>query len=63
MSNDPMDLDYEMIDGEVRYRSVGVTNRGRVLTAVWTIRDGRIRAVTSFPAGAADKRAFLEKTS
>ena len=26
LRNDPLDLDYEVISGEERYRSVGVTN-------------------------------------
>ena len=59
--NNPLDLDYETTDGEDRYRSVGVTNRGRFLLAVWTVRDGKVRAITAFPAGASNKKAFLEK--
>lgn len=50
----------EVIDGEERYRSVGLTDRGRFLL-VWTVRDGDIRAVTGFPASVSNKKAFLEK--
>lgn len=61
LGNDPLDLDYEVVSGEERYRSVGVTNEGRFLLTVWTIRDGKVRAVTAFPAGMSNRRAFLEK--
>jgi uncharacterized DUF497 family protein len=61
LNSDPLDLDYEVIGGEDRYRSVGVTDGGRFLLAVWTIRDGRVRAVTAFPAGISNKNAFLER--
>ena len=59
--NDPWDLRYETIDNEERYRSVGLTNGGRLLSVVWTIRNGKVRVVTAFPATVSDKRAFLEK--
>ncbi len=62
LNNDPLDLNYELIDYEERYRSVGLTNGGRLLLVVWTIRDGRVRAITAFPAGVSDRAAFLEKT-
>jgi uncharacterized DUF497 family protein len=61
LNNDPVDLDYEMRGHEERYRSVGVTNRGRLLSAVWTIRNGKVRAITAFPAGVSDRKAFLER--
>jgi predicted DNA binding CopG/RHH family protein/uncharacterized DUF497 family protein len=41
MSNDPLELDYLVIDGEGRYRSIGITNGGRILSAAWTIRGAR----------------------
>ncbi len=34
MNSDPLDMDYEITDGEERYRSVGVTSGGRFLLAV-----------------------------
>jgi uncharacterized DUF497 family protein len=60
LNNDPLNAGYERIDNEERYRSVGLTNGGRLLTAAWTIRDGKIRAITAFPSGVADKKAFWE---
>jgi uncharacterized DUF497 family protein len=62
MSNDPLDLDYELIDNEERYRSVGLTNGGRFLLAVWTVRNGKVRAVTAFPASVSNKKTFLERS-
>ncbi len=48
--NSPLDLDYQTEGGEDRYKSLGMTERGRVIVAVWTVRDFRIRAVTAYPA-------------
>jgi len=62
MNNDPLDRDYELIDNEERYRSVGLTSAGRLLSVAWTVRDGRIRAVTAFPAGVSDTNAFLKRS-
>jgi uncharacterized DUF497 family protein len=61
IGNEPLDLAYERIDNEERYRSVGLTNRGRLLSVVWTIRHGKIRAITAFPASVSDRKAFLER--
>jgi uncharacterized protein len=61
MGNEPLDLDYEVMGGEERYRSVGLTNGGRFLTVVWTVRRGKVRAVTAFPAGVREKKTFLER--
>jgi len=54
LNNDPLDLDYELIDNEDRYRSVGLTSGGRLLSV--------LRAVTAFPASGPDTKAFLERT-
>ena len=62
LNNNPLDLDYEVIDNEPRYRSVGFTNRGRLLSVVFTVRNGRIRPITAFPASVPDRKAFKEKT-
>ena len=60
LNNAPVDLDYELADSEGRYRSIARTNSGRLLSVVWTIRNGKIRAITAFRASAADRKAFLE---
>jgi uncharacterized DUF497 family protein len=61
LNNDPIDLDFDLIDDQERYRSVGLTNNGRLLSVAWTIRNGKVRAITAFPAGVSDRKAFLEK--
>jgi uncharacterized protein len=61
LNNDPIDLAFDLVEGEERYRSVGLTNRGRLLSVVWTIRGGKVRAITAFPASVSDRKAFLEK--
>ena len=61
MNNDPLDVDFELIDDEERYRSVGLTDGGRLLSVAWTLRRGRLRPVTAFPAPPPDRKAFLEQ--
>jgi uncharacterized DUF497 family protein len=61
MNNDPADVDCEVIDGEERYRSVGMTIGGRILSVVWIVREEKIRAVTAFQSPAEDRHTFLEK--
>jgi uncharacterized DUF497 family protein len=61
LNNDPVDLHYGLLDNEERYRSVGFTNGGRLLSVAWTIRSGIVRAITAFPASPSDRMAFLER--
>ena len=60
MLNDPLDLACEVVGEEQRYRSVGLTRRGRLLTVVWMIRNGKVRAVTAFSAPRSDRQAWRE---
>ena len=61
LNNDPVDVDYGQVNDEERFRSVGLTDQGRLLSAVWTIRNGKVRAITAFPASVLDKKAYLER--
>lgn len=61
LSNNPLDLSFELLHDEDRYRSVGVTDGGRLLSVVWTIRKGKVRGITAFPASVSDRKAFLER--
>lgn len=45
--------------GEQRFRVVGRTNQGRILTIVFNRRDDRIRVVTAFDSGPRDVRKYL----
>ena len=58
IENDPFDLEYEVENGEERYKSIGVTDRGRALIVVWTLREGKVRAVTAYPAGKPYERLY-----
>ena len=59
IENDPVDLDYQVVEGEERWVAVGVTVRGRFLLVVWTIRGSAIRVVTAFDAGQRQQRVYL----
>jgi uncharacterized DUF497 family protein len=61
MYNDPLDVDFDEIHGEDRYRSVGMTDGGRLLSIGWTLRKSKVRAVTAFPAGISDTGAFVKR--
>jgi uncharacterized DUF497 family protein len=37
--NEAFDLDYFTESGEGRYKSVGITDKGRILIVVWIVRD------------------------
>ena len=58
--NNPLDLEYQVEGGEERFKSLGVTNASRVLIVVWTLRQGKVRAVTAYPAGEAYERLYWE---
>ena len=60
VANAPLDLNYEVESGEERYSSLGATDTGRILVAVWTMRGGTIRAVTAYPASKALRKLYLE---
>lgn len=57
--NETLELEYETETGEERYKSLGSTRKGRVLIAVWTVRGGRIRAITAYPAAKRQQRLWL----
>jgi len=61
LKSDPLDLDYELIDSEERYRAVGLTSGFRLLSVVFTVHNGKIRGITAFPAGVQDEKAFLDR--
>lgn len=61
LQNDPIDLDYQVVEGEERWVTVGVTGRGRFLVLVWAIRGSAIRVVTAFDANRRHQRVYLEQ--
>jgi hypothetical protein len=48
--NRPVDLEYELRNGEERVAQVGETDAGRILIVVSTTRDRKTRVVTAWPA-------------
>ncbi|MCH7979745.1 MAG: BrnT family toxin [Acidobacteria bacterium] len=58
IANDPLDLEYQLESGEQRYKSLGVTEMGRALIIVWTLREGKVRAVTADPAGRSYEKLY-----
>ena len=46
-ANDPMDLKFQVVNGEDRYASVGHTRVMRILLVIWTLRGEAIRPVGS----------------
>ena len=61
MRNDPNLFVYEIVDGEERWTALGSTDDLRVLVVVFTVREGRIRAVTAFPANKKRVREYLKR--
>jgi uncharacterized DUF497 family protein len=48
VTEDPIDLGYDLEAGEERYQQLGMTRRGRILFVVTTWRGIRLRVVTAF---------------
>jgi uncharacterized DUF497 family protein len=47
--NDPIDLSFEMRNGEERTEQIGETKAGRILRVVTTLRGNKVRVVTAIP--------------
>jgi uncharacterized protein len=60
LTGDPAYLAYQDGVGEERYKVLGPTRSGRMLVAVWTPRDGRVRAITAYNAGRVHKKLYWE---
>jgi len=60
IANDPLFLEHQAESGEERYKSLGVTDQGRALIVVWTLREGKVRAITAYSAGGAYEKLFRE---
>ncbi len=58
----PITLGVSTRDGELRRQELGQTIAGRILLIVTTIRRGKIRVVTGWPAGRDVRAVWLELT-
>jgi hypothetical protein len=50
VTNNPLDLELQLINGEERVLQIGETNELRILLVVTAWRGKKIRVVTAFPA-------------
>jgi uncharacterized DUF497 family protein len=50
----------ELVNEEERVWALGITERGRCLAVVYTMRSGRIRVVTAHPANRSSRRFYEE---
>ena len=57
--NRPVDLEPHLRNSEQRLAQIGETDAGRVLIAITTMRDNKIRIVTAWPANKSYRRYFL----
>jgi uncharacterized DUF497 family protein len=48
-NSNPVELDYSIEDGEVRYTEIGETLKGRILVIISTMRGDLVRIVYGLP--------------
>jgi uncharacterized DUF497 family protein len=58
LKNDPVDLDYEVVEAEDRWTSIGHTDRLRVLKLAWALRGDIVRVVTALDASKNEAREY-----
>jgi len=56
--HDPLDLDVQVQESEVRIVQVGATASGRVLRVVTTLRSSLLRVVTAYDAPRRDRMEY-----
>lgn len=59
--HDPLEIEVQLRNGEERRLVIGMTDEGRYLSVVYTIREEFIRVVTAFPASAKRRRMYRER--
>ncbi|MFN0168036.1 MAG: BrnT family toxin [Bryobacteraceae bacterium] len=58
LSNEPIDFDYDVVEGEQRWTIIGHTNDLRVLLVVWTLRGDMVRVVTAREASMRARNSY-----
>lgn len=58
---DPLDVGFDVVNGEERWSYLGETNEGRILRVVITMRGERIRVLTAFEASRYQQNFYLER--
>ncbi len=59
ITNEPCDLEFQVMTGEERFVHLGETNAGRILVVVSTWRKTLIRVITAFDANKTMKRIYI----
>lgn len=62
VSNRPVDMGHQTRHGEERLMQIGATLSGRVLVVITTLRGGKTRVVTAFPANRAYRAFYSAQT-
>ncbi len=60
ISHNPLEIDYQHIDGEDRVRLLGITAHGRLLCVIVTLRYDKIRVVTAYTATPSQRRFYFK---
>lgn len=58
--NDPLIVEEQFINGELRYLALGETDAARRLAFVFTIRQDRVRFVTAYPMTLQQQETYEE---
>lgn len=61
VQNEPVDLEVQLRNGEIRQVQIGVTDAGRVLVVVSTLRGDKVRVISSRPANREERAFFKEE--
>jgi uncharacterized DUF497 family protein len=61
IENDPIAVYEQDVEGEIRAVYHAETGAGRLLAVIATMRNDKLRVVTAYDLGAAQKRAYFER--
>lgn len=56
LRNGPLEVEQQLRGGERRILCLGQSDAGRLLTVVYTVREGKIRVVTAHPMNRRQRR-------
>ncbi len=58
---DPLDVGFDVVNGEERWPYLGETNGGRIVRVVIAMRGEKTRVLTAFEPSRYQKRLYLER--
>ena len=58
---DPLDVGFDVVNGEERWSYLGETNEGRILRVVITMRGARVWMVTAFEPSGYEQNFYLKQ--